>query len=617
MNKIKETMSTIFVATQYSFAFCWRNSKQATAALIAVSIANTLVVYLAIQATGSIINAVQRAVASHQAPYSFVNFLHSDLVLPSILMLAVILCGIIIGRVKWYFSNSWKIGLHFANRRELNEHRATLDIARFKSKEFDDLTKSIEELPSSWQTRITFSEQLFDLFTTVISFVLFGAALVMYQPVYALVLIIAALPAMVIEFRLVQMWWNLFQGLVPKHKRRFVLEKAYNQPTTFMQALMFNQMPTLRKEIDINVNGILDEYDYVRKTSLKKKLLANVVMFLGLGGVIVYAVWSTVAYGLGIGTLTVIVAAARTFQGNLESIVSMVADQWNNAKGVIMIEKDFFGLRSSIVTESPVTPSFIGKAGVSGIPLITFDHVSFAYPTSDTLAVKDVSFTIEPGSKVAIVGKSGNGKSTLQGLLMRQYDPTSGAIFADGINLRNIKPEDWTKVASALTQEYTVLERTIADEIASSRLGQAINPEDVTTSSRFANFDEVVGDDSRGYDAQIGTQFNGREFSGGEKQRLALARVHYRGTPVMIFDEPDAKLDPDSAKKVIDQVFALKDVTVVMITHHVSRALRCDKVIMMGKGEIVEQGTPAELMTTQGAFARMYLKDKHRLGSEG
>ena len=439
----------------------------------------------------------------------------------------------------------------------------------------------------------------------------------MYQPVYALVLIIAALPAMVIEFRLVQMWWNLFQGLVPKHKRRFVLEKAYNQPTTFMQALMFNQMTTLRKEIDINVNGILDEYDYVRKTSLKKKLLANVVMFLGLGGVIVYAVWSTVAYGLGIGTLTVIVAAARTFQGNLESIVSMVADQWNNAKGVIMIEKDFFGLRSSIVTESPVTPSFIGKAGVSGIPLITFDHVSFAYPTSDTLAVKDVSFTIEPGSKVAIVGKSGNGKSTLQGLLMRQYDPTSGAIFADGINLRNIKPEDWTKVASALTQEYTVLERTIADEIASSRLGQAINPEDVTTSSRFANFDEVVGDDSRGYDAQIGTQFDGREFSGGEKQRLALARVHYRGTPVMIFDEPDAKLDPDSAKKVIDQVFALKDVTVVMITHHVSRALRCDKVIMMGKGEIVEQGTPAELMTTQGAFARMYLKDKHRLGSEG
>jgi len=614
MNKIRETIATVLLATRYSFAFCWKNSKKATNILIGVSFLNTVVVYLVVQATGWIINAAQRVAASHQSVHSFTDFIHSDLLWPSVFMLVVILVGVVLGRIKWYYANLWKIELHFFNRRDLNEHRSTLDIARFKSKEFDDLTKNIEELPSSWQTRIVFSDQMFDLFTTLVSFALFGATLVIYQPLFALVLVVATLPAVFIEFRLVQMWWDLFRGFVPKHKRRYVLERAYNQPTAFMQALMFNQMPALRKEVDINVGGILDEYDHIRKTCLKQKLLANLVMFLGLGGVIVYAIWSTAAYGLGIGTLTIIIAAARTFQVSLESIVGMVADQWNNAKGVIMIEKEFFGMKSSIVTESPVIPLFIGRPGVEGIPRIVFDHVSFAYPTSDTLAIKDVSFTIEPGSKVAIVGGSGNGKSTLQALLCRYYDASSGSITANGINLRNIKPKDWNEVVSALTQDYTVLERSIASEIASSRLGQTINPEDVTNSAHFAHFDEVVGDNPKGYDAQIGTQFNGVEFSGGERKRLALARVHYRRTPILILDEPDSNLDPDSAKKVIDQVFKLKNVTVVMITHHVSRAERCDKVIMMGKGEIVEQGTPAELMAKQGAFARMYTEDKHRIG---
>jgi ABC-type multidrug transport system fused ATPase/permease subunit len=386
-----------------------------------------------------------------------------------------------------------------------------------------------------------------------------------------------------------------------------MLEKAYNRSIPFMQAQMFNQMPNLRNQIDINVNSIIDDYTEMRVEELKKQSFTRLVMYLGLVGVILHFSWITLVSGVGIGTLTIIIGAARTFQGNLESIVSIIAEQWNSAKGVILIEKDFFGLKSTIKTESPVIPTF------KGIPKITFDHVSFSYLGSETEAVKDVSFTIEPGSKVAIVGKSGNGKSTLQALLMRQYDPSSGTIYADDVNLKNIEPVEWSKFASALTQEYVVLERTVAEEIASSVSDQPVNMEGVIESAEFAHFDEVLKDDPKGYNTQIGVEFGGRDFSGGEKQRLALARVHYRGTPILILDEPDAKLDPDSAKKVIDQVFALKNVTVVMITHHVSRAERCDKVIMMGKGRIVEQGTPHELMAKKGPYAAMYRDDKDRL----
>lgn len=609
MTKLTDTLQTPFLAARYSFVFCWKNSKFDTIARLLISAATTLLLYGTIYATGLIVNAVQNSMGKFKGEnHTFVEFATGDLAKPVLFLMGVLLFGVMLGRLNWFFRRRWNQRLRYANEQQFNDHRATLDVARFRSKEYDDLEKRIGELPTSWQTRIWFSDEMLNLFTTVISFFLFGASLVTAKPMYALILVVTALPMMIVEFYLVSKWWNLFQELVPHHKKRKVLEKPYKNANTFVQALMFQQMPALKRDIEINVGGVLNKYDEIRKESVRKEMFTHFFAIVGLCGVIVHAVWQIVKYGGEIGTLTVLIAAARTFQGNLEAIVSLIAEQWNSAKGVILIEKDFLGLKPVLRTVDPVTPHF------NGPPCIRFDKVSFAYPDTDTLVLKDVSFTIEPGSKVAIVGKSGNGKSSLASLLMRHYDPTSGAIYAGDINLQNILPEVWTNSASALTQEYTVLERSIAEEIASSRLDRPLDLEVVATSSRFANFEEVVESDPKGYYSQIGIEFGGREFSGGERQRLALARVHYRGTPILILDEPDAKLDPESAQKVIDHVFALKGVTVVIITHHVSRAEPCDKVIMMGKGEVAEQGSHKELMALDGVYATMFEKDKKRLG---
>jgi ATP-binding cassette subfamily B protein len=610
MKRLKETVATMYWAAKYSFGFCWRNSRKETIGRLIVSAITTLSLYLGIYSTGLVINKVQELISS-QKPGAQVHLeVFASKLIPSLVFLGlVLLVGVVLGRLNWFYRSKWNMTLRYANQRELNNHRATLDIARFRSKEYDDLQKRIEELPTSWQTRIWFSDEMFNLLATMISFGLFGASLIWYKPVYAIFLVLVALPMMVVEFKLGVMWWNLAQELVPHHKKRSVLEKPYKHPTAFIQALTFNQMPALGREIDLNIGSVLDAYDHIRRLSFRQEFITHSIAILGLCAVMAHLVWSTVVDGGAIGTLTIVMAAAKTFQGNLEAIVSLVADQWNSAKGVILIERDFLGLKPLLKTEYPVIPDF------SLTPRIRFEGVSFSYPDAGVEVLKNVTFSIEPGSKLAIVGKSGNGKTTIQALLMRQYDPTSGAIFAGDVNLRNIEPQVWCKVASALTQEYTVLERRIGEEIASSCLDQAINLNAVSISSRFANFDEVVDSDPDGYQSQIGVEFGGRDFSGGEKQRLALARVHYRGTPVLILDEPDARLDPDSAQKVMDQVFALQGVTVVVITHHVSRAERCDNIIVMGKGEIVEEGTHEELVTNGGVYASMYEKDRERLGS--
>jgi ATP-binding cassette subfamily B protein len=611
MNKLKETIATLLLAARYSFSFCWKHAKSETIGRIIVSALATVLMYLTIQSTGLIINKVHDSMeVSTGGIHTPTEFVQSGLFAPVMLLLFVLLFGVVLGRFAWYYKGKWNHALRFANLGELNDHRAKLDVARFKSKEYDDLQKRIQELPTSWQTRIWYSDEMFNLFTTVVSFVLFGASLLWYAPMYALVLTIFALPMVIVEFRLVAMWWNLFQELVPHHKRRAILEKPYHTPHAFVQALMFNQMPPLRKEIEDNTDHVRKCYNEIRLITLRKEMLMRLLAVGSLCGVIVHAVWSTVAYVGEIGTLTIVLAAARTFQGNLEAIVSLAAEQWNGAKGVILIEKDFLGLKPVLKTESPTVP----KPGIA--PLIRFDKVCFAYPDTDTLVLKDVSFEIKPGTKTAIVGKSGNGKSTIQSLLMRHYDPSSGSIYADETNLLNIEPAAWNNIATALTQEYTVLERLVSEEIASSRLEENVDIEAVAASCRFANFNEVIESDPKGYDSQIGVEFGGRDFSGGEKQRLALARVHYRGTPVLILDEPDAKLDPESAQKVMDRIFALDGITVILITHHVSRAERCDNVVVMGKGEIAEQGTHQELMASGGVYASMYKKDRHRLGTD-
>lgn len=611
MTKIKETLQTLLSAARYSFAFCLRNSKFDSIARLFIAASNTFILYLTIQATGLIVNAVQGSMGKFKGEnHSFLEFATGDLAKPILFLLGVLLFGVIFGRLNWFFRGRWGQRLRYANEQQFNDHRASLDVARSRSKEYDDLEKRIMELPNSWQTRIWFSEEMLNLLTTVLSFVLFGTALVSSRPSYAIILIASAIPMIFVEFTLVNMWWSLFQELVPHHKKRKVLEKPYKNPNAFVQALMFHQFPSLRKEIGMNIDQVIGRYDVIRKSGLYKKMFSSFLATVGLCGVVIHAVWHVVRYGGEIGTLTVLIAAARTFQGNLEAIVSLIAEQWNSAKGVILIEKDFLGLKPVLSTFNPVAPHF------NGAPRLRFEKVNFAYPNTDTLVLKDVSFTIEPGSKIAIVGKSGSGKSSIVSLLMRHYDPASGDIFAGDINLRNILPATWTKSASALTQEYAVLERSIAEEIASSRLDQEVDLEMVAESCRFANFDEVVDSDPRGYESQIGIEFGGRDFSGGERQRLALARVHYRGTPILILDEPDARLDAESAQRVLDRVFALKGVTVIIITHYVSRAERCDKVIMMGKGEIVEQGSHAELMAHGGLYAATFKKDRSRLGKE-
>lgn len=608
MNKIKDITSTMWFACYYSLRFCWRNSKLETSArIIAISVL-ALLGYLRVKATGGVISALQ---ADSRPRIETDVFWVSDVSLVLAGLACLIVFGIVMGRVNWYYRSTWNQKLRFANSDEIKAHKASLDVACFNSKRYDDLTKQIEELPYGWGSRYAFAEQLLGLFSTASTFVIFGLSIFIAHPVYGIIILGASVPMMVSEFQVVNKWWKLFEELVPHHKRKGVLTGSYSGSVTFMQLLMFNQDPVLSRQISENQQTTLGKYDDIRRFSMKREMAVHIFGATGLFGVIAHASWSfwTHQSPLDLGGLTVLMASAYTFQSSFEGIVSTLAEQWNSAKGIIMIEREYFGLKPLIQTIDPVKPD------VEKPPCIVLDKVCFSYPESARLVLKDIDLVIPSGSTTAIVGPSGCGKSTVISLLMRHYDPTKGTVMVDSIDLRRIRPQDWTRVVSALTQKFSVLDRTVGLEIASSDLERPVDIGDVARSARLACFDEVVSGEQNGYDTQIGTEFGGKEFSGGEERRLALARAAYRGTPVLILDEPDTGLDPENAQKMMDNIFALTGVTVIIVTHHVSRAERCDHVVMMGKGEIAEQGTHAELMAKGGRYAELFKKDRERLAS--
>ncbi len=612
MKKVKDVLVTLFKATKYSFGYTWRNAKFGTAINISmqglIAVAGFLIVY----ATGIVINGVQRLMnAGIGVGLSPLELLSGELRKPFLFFAGALIFALIVNRLDWFYYGRWSHWLRHATKLELNKHKASLDVAMFRSKRYDDLRRKIEELPYSWSSHVNFARELVQIFSTCVSFLLFGATLFYQKWEYALVIIITSIPLIVMEFRQTNLWWKVYEDMVPNNKRRGMLERIYTSIVSFTQALMFHQTKEVNKEIRASYLEDFNLWDKARKTGVKREFITHLISLAGLYFVVVHAVWSTLSLSIAIGTLTILIAAARTMQANVESIVNMVSNQWNTAKGVVLIEEEFFGLKPIIQTPHPVLPNF------TSAPLIKFDKVSFIYPDQgDKEVLKNVSFEIKPGEIVAIVGKSGHGKSTIASLLMRHYDPTKGDIFANDINLKNISPDVWSKYAAALTQKYSIIERKVGEEIASSNLDQILDMQRVKESAEFGVFSEVIAKDKEGFETQIGTDFGGREFSGGEEQRLALARLHHRATPIIILDEPDAKLDPENAETVIKNILALKErgITVVLITHHVSRAERCDHIIVMSHGEVAEHGSHTELLARKALYASMFEKDKARLG---
>ena len=236
---------------------------------------------------------------------------------------------------------------------------------------------------------------------------------------------------------------------------------------------------------------------------------------------------------------------------------------------------------------------------------IEFENVKFAYEEGGKYALNNISFKVEAGKSVALVGHSGGGKSTIMSLVLRFYDPESGQVKLDGHNIADLKIHSLRSAMSVVNQEVMLFDDTIIENI---RYGKTdASEEEIIRAAKMAEADEFICELPQKYYTQVGQ--NGIRLSGGQRQRIAIARAILYNAPILLLDEATSSLDPISEKLIKDALNSLtKNRTSLIIAHRLSTVMHCDKIVVIANGSVVEEGSHQELLERNGAYANLYLK---------
>jgi ATP-binding cassette, subfamily B, bacterial len=435
-----------------------------------------------------------------------------------------------------------------------------------------------------------------------LTLVAMGAVLIPYGVWLPLALLASTLPALWVLVRFDWRYHQWWQQTTPERRRAQYYDWMLVDNKAAAELRLFGLGRHFSSSYQSLREGLRSAHlRMIRKQTLAR-LSANMLALLIAGGAVAWMVWRALQGLISLGDLALFYQAFNRGQSLMRSLLSDMGKIYSNSLFLGNLF-EFLALESQVVDppQPQPAPETVRQA-------VRFEHVTFRYPGSERLALEDFSLDIPAGRVVAIVGANGAGKSTLLKLLCRLYDPQSGAIEIDGVDIREFAVEQLRSIMTVLLQSPIAYQVTAGQNIAFGDLSARPHPAEIELVAQAAGAHEMIMRLARGYDTQLGKWFaDGAELSGGEWQRLALARAFLRQAPIMILDEPTSAIDSWSESDWFERFRTLAHGrTALIITHRFTIAMRADVIHVMDAGRVVESGSHDELLAQGGRYAQSW-----------
>jgi ATP-binding cassette subfamily B protein len=440
------------------------------------------------------------------------------------------------------------------------------------------------------------------LIQQVITTITLSISIMLFSPWLLLLLIVGVLPAFVGETHFAFLGYAKNFRQTPIRRQLDYLRILGGSKEAAKELKLFG----LKDFLTARFKGLSTQvYEEDVALARRKAIMGSLLSAIGTGGyytAFVFAVWKTVTGVFSFGTLTFLANAIRDASSNLQqtfSTLSTIADQALFLTDLIA----FFEMRPTIRSKPNALPA--PRPIQRGFE---FRNVSFRYPGSSRLVLNGLNFHLRPGERVALIGENGEGKTTIVKLLTRLYDPAEGQVLLDGVDLREYDLEDLYREIGVIFQDFMRYEMTARENIAVGRIELIDNLQLLQQSAQKSMADEVVGKLPAGLDQMLGRRFDGGvDLSGGEWQKVALARAYLRDAQVLILDEPTSALDARSEYEVFQRFAELTTGKMALfISHRFSTVRMADRIVVLEKGSIAEEGDHDALTQLGGRYAEMF-----------
>jgi ATP-binding cassette subfamily B protein len=479
------------------------------------------------------------------------------------------------------------------------KHAAQLDLAAYEDPVFYD---RLERARVQATDRLGMIQSIGRLVQQVITTVSLSISIMLFSPWLLLMLVAGVIPAFLGESHFAFLGYAKNFRQTPIRRELDYLRVLGGSKEAAKELKLFGLAPFLTERFSRLSNQIYDEDVALARRRLEAGSFLSMIGTAGYYSAYVFVIWRTISGVLSIGELTFLAGAIQQASSNIQQIfstVSSIADQALFLTDLIA----FFEMRPAITSKPNALPA--PRPILRGFE---FRNVSFRYPGSPRLVLNGLNFHLHPDERVALIGENGEGKTTIVKLLTRLYDPVEGQVLLDGVDLREYNLEDLYREIGVIFQDFMRYEMTARENIAVGRIEQLDDLPLLSQSAQKSMADEVVGRLPRGYEQMLGRRFDGGvDLSGGEWQKVALARAYLRDAQILILDEPTAALDARSEYEVFQRFAELTAGKMALfISHRFSTVRMADRIVVLENGRIAEDGDHEKLTRLGGRYAEMF-----------